>query len=59
MTNTCQLIHDVVKQIRRGRWRPTGRSPRSNEQIALLKADGIDFVDDTHVDMKRLQWRPE
>ncbi|MBQ1549424.1 MAG: MGMT family protein, partial [Clostridia bacterium] len=28
-----------------------------NEQIALLKADGIEFVDDTHVDMKRFQWR--
>lgn len=30
-----------------------------NEQIALLKADGIEFLDDTHVDMKRFQWRPE
>ena len=29
-----------------------------NEQIALLKADGIEFVDDTHVDMKRFQWCP-
>ena len=29
-----------------------------NEQIARLKADGIEFVDDTHVDMKRFQWCP-
>ena len=29
-----------------------------NEQIALLKADGIEFIDETHVDMKRFQWRP-
>ena len=29
-----------------------------NEQIALLKADGIEFVDDTHVGMKRFQWCP-
>ena len=30
-----------------------------NEQIALLKADGIEFVDETHVDMTRFQWQPE
>ena len=28
-----------------------------NEQIALLKADGIEFIDETHVDMERFQWR--
>lgn len=28
-----------------------------NEQIARLKADGIEFVDDTHVDMTKYQWR--
>ena len=28
-----------------------------NEQIALLKSDGIEFIDETHVDMARFQWR--
>ena len=28
-----------------------------NEQIALLKADGIEFVDETHVDMEKYQWK--
>ena len=29
-----------------------------NEQIFLLKADGIKFKDETHVDMEQFQWRP-
>ena len=101
MTNTYQLIYDVVKQIPKGKVASYGQvaalagNPRwarvvgyalhvnpdpsgipcyrvvtkdvrisdafafggGNEQIALLKADGIEFVDDTHVDMKRFQWR--
>ena len=102
MTNTYQLIYDVVKQIPKGKVASDGQvaalsgNPRwsrvvgyalhvnpdpsgipcyrvvtkdgrisdafafggGNEQIALLKADGIEFVDDTHVDMKRFQWCP-
>lgn len=27
-----------------------------NKQIELLKAEGVEFVDDTHVDMKKYQW---
>lgn len=102
MTNTYQLIYDVVKQIPKGKVASYGQvaalagNPRwarvvgyalhvnpdpsgipcyrvvtkdgrisdafafggGNEQIALLKADGIEFIDETHVDMKRFQWRP-
>ena len=102
MTNTYQLIYDVVRQIPKGKVASYGQvaalsgNPRwsrvvgyalhvnpdpsgipcyrvvtkdgrisdafafggGNEQIALLKADGIEFVDDTHVDMKRFQWCP-
>ena len=29
-----------------------------NEQIHLLKADGVTFLDDTHVDMSLHQWQP-
>ena len=101
MTNTYQLIYDVVKQIPKGkvasygqvaalagnpRWaRVVGYALHVNpdpegipcyrvvtkdgrisdafafgggiEQIALLNAYGIEFVDDTDVDMKRCQWR--
>ena len=102
MTNTYQLIYDVVKQFTKGKVASYGQvamlagNPRwsrvvgyalhvnpdpsgipcyrvvtkdgrisdafafggGNEQIALLKADGIEFIDETHVDMKRFQWRP-
>lgn len=27
-----------------------------NKQIELLKAEGVEFVDETHVDMKKYQW---
>lgn len=27
-----------------------------NKQIELLKADGVEFVDETHVDMEKYQW---
>ena len=101
MTNTYQLIYDVVKQIPKGKVASYGQvaalagNPRwarvvgyalhvnpdpsgipcyrvvtkdgrvsdafafggGNEQIALLKSDGIEFIDETHVDMARFQWR--
>ena len=101
MTNTYQLIYDVVKQIPKGKVDSYGQvaalagNPRwarvvgyalhvnpdpsgipcyrvvtkngrisdafafggGNEQIALLKADGIEFIVETHVDMVRFQWR--
>ena len=27
-----------------------------NRQVELLKADGVEFVDDEHVDMEKYQW---
>jgi len=41
-----------------GRVSPAFAFGGENIQIALLKEDGVEFVDDTHVDMSRYQWRP-
>lgn len=44
---------------REGRVSPAFAFGGVNRQIALLKADGIEFLDETHVDLERFQWHPE
>jgi len=44
---------------RKGRVSPAFAFGGENIQIALLKADGVEFVDEEHVNMEKYQWRPE